>query len=100
MVVAGCFVEGTGRHQMAPVAGIRGIRVKDIKGNECEFGELVKDRVALVVNTASACGLTPQYRGLEELYSRYKDRGFVVIGFPCNQFAGQVSFLRRLCLGV
>ena len=48
-----------------------------------------KDKVVLVVNTASACGLTPQYDGLEQLYSDYKDRGLVVLGVPCNQFAGQ-----------
>jgi glutathione peroxidase len=45
--------------------------------------------VILVVNVASQCGLTPQYAGLEELYRSYKDRGLVVLGFPCNQFAGQ-----------
>jgi glutathione peroxidase len=48
-----------------------------------------RDKVVLVVNTASKCGLTPQYDGLEQLYSEYKDRGFVVLGVPCNQFAGQ-----------
>ncbi|MBS0363027.1 MAG: glutathione peroxidase [Proteobacteria bacterium] len=48
-----------------------------------------KDKVVLVVNTASACGLTPQYDGLEKLYADYKDRGLVVLGVPCNQFAGQ-----------
>jgi glutathione peroxidase len=48
-----------------------------------------RDKVVLVVNTASRCGLTPQYEGLEQLYSAYKDRGLVVLGVPCNQFAGQ-----------
>lgn len=48
-----------------------------------------KGRVLLIVNTASQCGFTPQYSGLERLYRTYKDRGFVVLGFPCNQFGGQ-----------
>lgn len=46
-------------------------------------------KATLIVNVASKCGLTPQYAGLEELYKRYKDRGFSVLGVPCNQFAGQ-----------
>lgn len=46
-------------------------------------------KVALIVNVASQCGLTPQYAGLEELYANFKDRGLVVLGFPCNQFGGQ-----------
>lgn len=48
-----------------------------------------KDKVCLVVNVASKCGLTPQYDGLQRLRDRYQDRGFEVLAFPCNQFAGQ-----------
>lgn len=48
-----------------------------------------RGKVLLIVNTASACGLTPQYKELEELYEKYKSQGFEVIAFPCNQFAHQ-----------
>jgi len=48
-----------------------------------------REQVVLIVNTASKCGFTPQYAGLEALYRKYRDRGFVVLGFPCNQFGKQ-----------
>ncbi|KAK7050868.1 Glutathione peroxidase 2 [Paramarasmius palmivorus] len=53
-----------------------------------DFADL-KGKVVLIVNTASACGFTPQYKGLQALYDKYKDRGFIILGFPCNQFGGQ-----------
>src|SRR5690606_22907946 len=59
-----------------------------IDGRETNFGEYA-DQTVLVVNVASRCGLTPQYEKLEELQKRYADRGFTVLGFPCNQFLGQ-----------
>ena len=64
------------------------ISFKTIDGEALPMGAF-KDKVVLVVNTASKCGLTPQYDGLEQLYREYKDRGLVVLGVPCNQFAGQ-----------
>lgn len=51
--------------------------------------EAYKGKVVLVVNTASKCGLTPQYEGLEQLHRKYSDKGLVILGFPCNQFANQ-----------
>jgi len=51
--------------------------------------EKYKGQVVLVVNVASKCGFTPQYKGLEDLYKKYKDQGFAILGFPCNQFGSQ-----------
>jgi glutathione peroxidase len=62
--------------------------VKDIDGRNVSL-DIFRDKAILIVNTASKCGLTPQYEGLQELYSKYKDQGLVILGFPCNQFAGQ-----------
>lgn len=67
---------------------IYNIEVKDIHGKDRYLREY-EGKVLLIVNTASLCDLTPQYKELEALYQKYKDQGFVVLGFPCNQFAQQ-----------
>ena len=69
-------------------SALRTIPFTDAKGEEKTLDDLGAD-VVLVVNVASKCGLTPQYEQLEELQRRYGDRGFTVVGFPCNQFFGQ-----------
>jgi glutathione peroxidase len=60
-----------------------------LSGEPTTLGALTGGRPALVVNVASRCGLTPQYEGLEQLQREYGERGFTVVGVPCNQFAGQ-----------
>jgi len=62
--------------------------IHTLTGDETSVGQF-RDKAVLVVNVASKCGLTPQYEGLERLQETYGDRGFTVLGFPCNQFAGQ-----------
>ncbi|GAB3405218.1 glutathione peroxidase [Flindersiella endophytica] len=64
------------------------IPLSTISGDDAKLGDYA-GRALLLVNVASKCGLTPQYNGLEALQERYADRGFTVLGFPCNQFGGQ-----------
>ncbi|WP_167619876.1 glutathione peroxidase [Maribellus sediminis] len=61
---------------------------KSLQGKEIDM-EAFKGKTVLVVNTASKCGFTPQYAGLEELNKKYKDKGLAILGFPCNQFGNQ-----------
>ncbi|MBE5961841.1 MAG: glutathione peroxidase [Lachnospiraceae bacterium] len=63
-------------------------KVKDVKGNEVSLDQY-KGKVLLIVNTATGCGFTPQYEGLQKLYDRYKEKGFEILDFPCNQFWDQ-----------
>ena len=74
--------------------------IKTMDGQDKLLGDY-KGKVLLIVNTASKCGFTPQYQGLEDLYRRYKDRGFVVLAFPCNQFGhqepGSESEIQQFC---
>jgi glutathione peroxidase len=68
--------------------GVLSYVVKDIDGKEVNLADY-KGKVVLIVNVASKCGFTPQYKGLEALYEKYKDQGFVIVGFPANNFKGQ-----------
>ena len=70
------------------MADIYNIKVKDSDQNDVSLSTF-SGKTILIVNVASKCGLTPQYEGLQELYDRYKNRNFVILGFPCNQFGGQ-----------
>jgi glutathione peroxidase len=76
--------------------------VKDDKGAEVTLGEY-KGKVLLIVNTATECGLTPQYAGLQKLYEEFKDKGLEILDFPCNQFMGQapgtIGEINQFCTG-
>lgn len=70
------------------MSSVYDIPVTTIKGETKDLSEF-KGQVMLIVNTASKCGFTPQFKGLESLYDEYKDKGLVILGFPCNQFLSQ-----------
>ena len=71
-----------------PTTTFEGFQADSLRGQPVDFSAY-RGQVVLVVNTASHCGFTPQYAGLEALYRQYADQGFVILGFPCNQFGGQ-----------
>ena len=82
------------------MASIYDFSARDIDGKERSLDEF-RGKALLVVNVASKCGFTPQYKGLEELYRTWHDRGFEVLGFPCDQFGhqepGDEEEIRRFC---
>lgn len=75
-------------------------KVKDMDGNEVSLSDY-KGKVLLIVNTATRCGFTPQYEDLEAMYEKFKDKGLVILDFPCNQFGGQapedISEIHEFC---
>ena len=73
---------------MTSVPTIHDIRLVDLRGKPLELDQF-RDKALLIVNVASKCGMTPQYEALEQLQKQYADRGFSVLGVPCNQFGGQ-----------
>ena len=70
------------------MASIYDFTMKDARGEEVSLADY-RGKVLLVVNTATGCGFTPQYEGLEALYRKYRERGFEILDFPCNQFGNQ-----------
>ena len=86
---------------MMNAQGIYDFKVKDMDGKEVSLSEY-KGKVLLIVNTATKCGFTPQYEELQALYEKYKDKGLVVLDFPCNQFGeqapGDIASIHEFCI--
>jgi len=78
----------TGGNEPREKANVYRFEVKDIDGNKVKLSDY-NGKVLLIVNVASECGFTPQYEGLEKIYRKYKDRGFEILAFPCNDFGKQ-----------
>lgn len=91
MLLTGCFnkiIEKPESELMENRPNIYGFKVEDIQGNEFSFSSLQGKKI-MIVNTASKCGLTPQYKQLQQVYDQYQDQDFVIIGFPANNFMSQ-----------
>ena len=90
VVVAAAAIMFTSHKEtvMAGGASVLDFKMRDIDGNEVKLDKY-KGKVLLIVNTASKCGYTPQYEGLQSVYTKYKDKGFYVLGFPANNFGSQ-----------
>src|ERR1700690_59406 len=87
-VLAARFTLAEDTKSTGTTAPLYQFKALDIDGKKTTLSEY-KGKTLLIVNVASKCGHTPQYAGLEKLYEKYKDKGFVILGFPCNQFRGQ-----------
>lgn len=81
-------METAEKNKVMKAQNIYQFKVKDIEGSEFDFATL-KGKKIMVVNTASECGLTPQYEQLQKIYSEFKDKNFVIVGFPANNFGAQ-----------
>ena len=96
IVVMGCqgqnqnkkTMETAQKEKVMKAENIYQFKVKDIEGNDFDFATL-KGKKIMIVNTASECGLTPQYEQLQKVYSEFKDKNFVIVGFPANNFGAQ-----------
>jgi len=88
MKTMGCLAALFLMNTLLHAGSLYDITVKDIDGKDTTLNAY-KGKVILIVNVASKCGFTPQYKNLEAVYEKYKDQGFVILGFPCNQFGAQ-----------